>query len=103
MTGEILLGKEKNKSTENAMKKRHMRIDFNKFHYETMGMRWEIKCIYHVILGMIGDAGGRLPDHPDRIKHYIGIGMSQRHWNTVREELIERGKIRIENGHILNG
>lgn len=61
-------------------------------------MPLELKGAYRVLLDLIYMQGGDLPDDP----HYISgqLGCSVRKWKSIRESLLERGKIQAENGLI---
>lgn len=66
----------------------------------TVGMPFEIKAAYRLLLDMIYMRAGNLPDDP---RYIAGIlGCSVRAWNKYRSALMEAGKIVIENGIISN-
>jgi uncharacterized protein YdaU (DUF1376 family) len=66
----------------------------------TVGMNGELKGAYSVLLDLIYIQSGKLPDDP----HYISgnLGYSVRKWNSIKKELISRGKIFCDNGIISN-
>lgn len=66
----------------------------------TVGMPFEIKAAYGLLLDLIYMQGGQLPDN-DR---YIAglLGLSVRKWNGIRLELISRGKISVNGASISN-
>lgn len=67
----------------------------------TVGMPFEIKAAYGLVLDLIYMMGARgLPDDPRFISGHLG--MSVRKWNSVREKLLEAGKITADNGIISN-
>lgn len=66
----------------------------------TIGMPFELKAAYRLVLDLIYMTGGRLPDDPQYIAGHLGC--SVRKWNSMRAQLIERGKIRAERGIISN-
>lgn len=66
----------------------------------TIGMPFEVKCAYRVVLDLIYMHGGKLPDDA----HYISgiLGCSVRRWGAVRSALIEADKLQVEDGHLGN-
>lgn len=66
----------------------------------TVGMAFELKATYRLVLDLIYLQGGRLPDDARYIAGLMGC--SVRAWNKNRLELISRGKITVENGFISN-
>lgn len=66
----------------------------------TIGMSFEVRAAYGLVLDMIYMSDGRLPDDPRYISGLLGC--SVRKWNSIRSELIERGKLQCENGIISN-
>jgi uncharacterized protein YdaU (DUF1376 family) len=66
----------------------------------TAGMPGELKGAYCVLLDLIYIQSGKLPDDP----YYISgnLGYSVRKWNAIKKELINRGKIEVNNGIISN-
>ncbi len=66
----------------------------------TIGMPFELKAAYRLVLDLIYMQGGELPDDPRYISGLLGC--SVRAWNRHRFALIEGGKIHSENGIISN-
>ena len=64
----------------------------------TVGMPFEIKCAYRVVLDLIYMQGGDLPDDPRYISGLLGCSL--RKWKTIREALVSAGKIQV-NGEFL--
>lgn len=66
----------------------------------TVGMPFDVKAAYRLLLDLIYMRAGNLPDDP----RYIAgaLGCSVRAWNKYRSALISAGKISIENGIISN-
>ena len=64
----------------------------------TIGMPFEVKCAYRVVLDLIYMQGGNLPDDPRYISGLLGCSI--RKWKTLRDDLVERGKIQV-NGEFL--
>ena len=66
----------------------------------TIGMPLELKGAYRLVLDLIYMTGGALPDDP----HFISVhlGCSVRKWNSIRKQLIERGKIEAADGKVSN-
>lgn len=66
----------------------------------TIGMTLEEKGAYSILLDLIYDRQGPVPDEPRTI---AGIcGCSVRKWNTIRARLIDLGKIYAHDGMISN-
>jgi uncharacterized protein YdaU (DUF1376 family) len=66
----------------------------------TVGIPFEVKAAYRILLDIIYMRGGELPDDPRYISGVLGC--SARAWNKYRQALLDIGKIRIENGIISN-
>lgn len=66
----------------------------------TVGMSFELKATYRLLLDLIYMRAGGLPDDARYISGILGC--SVRAWNKHRSKLIEAGKIKIENGIISN-
>jgi uncharacterized protein YdaU (DUF1376 family) len=66
----------------------------------TVGFTLEQKGAYSGVLDLIYMRGGNLPDDPGYIAGQLGC--SVRKWNSLRDFLIERGKLQVENGLISN-
>lgn len=66
----------------------------------TIGMSFELKGAYRLVLDLIYMQGGALPDD----ERYISglLGCSVRRWKGYREELISMGKIESVDGAIRN-
>ena len=59
----------------------------------TVGMSFELKAAYRLVLDLVYMQGGDLPDN----SRYIAglLGCSVRKWNGFRDELLLLGKIRV--------
>jgi uncharacterized protein YdaU (DUF1376 family) len=66
----------------------------------TIGMSFELKGAYRLVLDLIYMQNGRLPDDARYISGQLGCTV--RAWNGYRAKLIEMGKLRAENGVISN-
>lgn len=66
----------------------------------TIGMDLEVKGAYAVVLDLIYMRDGNLEDDPRYISGQLGC--SVRKWNSIREKLIQAGKLTSENGIISN-
>lgn len=66
----------------------------------TIGMTLEEKGAYSILLDLIYARDGSLPDDAGYISG--NLGCSVRKWSVVRNALIEKGKIFVENGIIFN-
>lgn len=64
----------------------------------TIGMPFELKAAYRLVLDLIYMQGGNLPDDARYISGLLGCTL--RKWNSLRGELIAMGKIEI-NGQFL--
>lgn len=64
----------------------------------TIGMHFELKAAYRLVLDLIYMQGGNLPDDARYISGLLGCTL--RKWNSLRGELIAMGKIEI-NGEFL--
>ncbi|WP_192798474.1 DUF1376 domain-containing protein [Brucella intermedia] len=64
----------------------------------TIGMPFELKAAYRLVLDLIYMQGGNLPDDARYISGLLGCTL--RKWNSLRGELIAMGKIEI-NGEFL--
>lgn len=73
-----------------------------KFFSGTVGMAWEVKAVYGLVLDLIYDAQGQLADDAPRIVHYLGVGMSLQRWKRIRDELVQRGKLVVVDGFLTN-
>lgn len=66
----------------------------------TIGMPFETKGVYRLLLDLIYMQGGELPDDPRYISGLLGC--SVRFWNKHRKALLDMGKIECENEIIFN-
>ena len=66
----------------------------------TIGMPFELKSGYRLLLDLIYLQGGRLPDDARYISGLMGC--SVRAWKSIRERLIAAGKIVVKDGIISN-
>jgi uncharacterized protein YdaU (DUF1376 family) len=66
----------------------------------TIGMAFELKGAYRLVLDLIYMQNGRLPDDARYISGQLGCTV--RAWNGYRAKLIELGKLTAENGVISN-
>lgn len=64
----------------------------------TIGMPFETKAAYGLVLDLIYMQDGNLPDDPRYISGLLGV--SVRKWKSLREALIDAGKIQV-NGEFL--
>lgn len=64
----------------------------------TIGMTLEQKGAYGIIIDLIHDRGGSILDDPKYISRVLGCSLKK--WRLIRENLIEAGKISIEEGRI---
>lgn len=65
----------------------------------TVGMRLELKGAYRLVIDLIYLQGGNLPDDPRYISGLIGCTV--RKWKSLRNELIDGGKLFV-NGEFLS-
>jgi uncharacterized protein YdaU (DUF1376 family) len=66
----------------------------------TIGLSFEVKGAYAIVLDLIYMRDGRLPDDARFIAGQLGC--SVRKWTAIREELIARGKLQVHEGMISN-
>jgi uncharacterized protein YdaU (DUF1376 family) len=66
----------------------------------TIGMSFELKGAYRLVLDLIYMQNGRLPDDARYISGQLGCTV--RAWNGYRAKLIELGKLKAEDGIISN-
>lgn len=66
----------------------------------TIGMAFELKGAYRLVLDLIYMQNGRLPDDARYISGQLGCTV--RAWNGYREQLVKLGKLTVENGIISN-
>lgn len=65
----------------------------------TIGMPFELKCAYRVVLDLIYMQGGKLPDDARYISGLLGCSI--RKWKSLRSSLISADKIQV-NGEFLS-
>jgi len=70
------------------------------FIHGTMMLSLEEKGAYSLCLDLIYDRGGPIPDEARWLSGVCGVSI--RKWNTIRDRLIELGKLTAENGMISN-
>lgn len=70
------------------------------FLHGTAGMSLEVKGAYSIVLDLIFDRRGPIPDDARWIAGHCGC--SVRLWNRIRAELIEAGKLIAEDGKLGN-
>lgn len=66
----------------------------------TIGMPFEVKCAYRVVLDLIYMQGGYLPDDPRYISGLLGCSI--RKWKSIREQLLEAGKVKVSDEFLTN-
>ena len=66
----------------------------------TVGMDFEVKAAYRLILDMIYLHGGRLVDDPRFIAGLLGC--SGKKWAALRHAVLATGKISLQNGYLAN-
>lgn len=66
----------------------------------TIGLGFELKTAYAFILDLIYVQGGKLPDEPRYISGLLEC--SVRKWKSIRQALIDAGKITVAEGSISN-
>src|SRR5690348_15099496 len=66
----------------------------------TVGMPFEMKAAYRLVLDLIYMQGGKLPDDSGYISGLLGC--SVRKWNALRKSLIDAGKLYAKDGVIGN-
>lgn len=66
----------------------------------TIGMPFELKAAYRLVLDLIYMQGGSLPDDARYIAGLMGCSVKK--WNSIREELVSMGKIEPRNGVLGN-
>ena len=66
----------------------------------TIGLSFETKGAYAIVLDLIYMRSGQLPDDARYIAGQLGC--SVRKWSAIREELIARGKLQVHEGFISN-
>ena len=66
----------------------------------TIGMAFEDKCAYRVVLDLIYMQGGELPDDARYISGLLGCSI--RKWKSIRARLIEADKIHVSGAFLMN-
>ncbi|GAA5540431.1 DUF1376 domain-containing protein [Brucella sp. NBRC 113783] len=66
----------------------------------TIGMSFELKAAYRLVLDLIYMQGGNLPDDARYISGLLGCTI--RKWNSLRSELVTLGKIEITGEFLTN-
>lgn len=66
----------------------------------TIGMPFEVKGAYRLVLDLIYMQGGNLPDDNRYISGLLGCTI--RKWKALREELIAYGKLQVNGGFLTN-
>jgi len=66
----------------------------------TLQLSCEEKGAYSVVLDLIYDRGGPVPDDPQWIARVCNL--STRRWNQIRRRLLELGKLSAGDGHLTN-
>ena len=70
------------------------------FIHGTMNLTLEEKGAYSLCLDLIYDRGGPIPDDARWLSGVCGVSM--RKWNSLRQSLINAGKLTAENGFLTN-
>ena len=66
----------------------------------TIGMPFEVKCAYRVVLDLIYMQGGNLPDDARYISGLLGCSI--RKWKSIREALLDADKIQVSGEFLTN-
>lgn len=66
----------------------------------TVGMDFETKAAYSLVLDLIYMHGGRLADDPRFISGHIGCSVKK--WWALRSAIMATGKITVKSGHLAN-
>ena len=66
----------------------------------TIGMPFETKCAYRVVLDLIYMQGGNLPDDGRYISGLLGCSL--RKWASIREDLLASGKLQVSGAFLTN-
>lgn len=66
----------------------------------TIGMPFEIKCAYRVVIDLIYMQGGKLPDDARYISGLLGCSL--RKWKAIRSDLIARRKLHVSGEFLTN-
>lgn len=66
----------------------------------TIGMPFELKGAYRLVLDLIYMQGGKLPDDPRYISGLLGCSL--RKWKSLREQLVQMGKLDVSGEFLTN-
>lgn len=66
----------------------------------TVGLDFEVKGAYRLVLDLIYQHGGRLADDPRFIAGHLGCSVKK--WNALRAAIIAAGKISVSDGYLGN-
>ena len=66
----------------------------------TVGMSFEVKCAYRVVLDLVYMQGGNLPDDARYISGLLGCSI--RKWKSIRDQLVETGKLVVSGEFLTN-
>ena len=66
----------------------------------TIGMPFEVKCAYRVVLDLIYMQGGNLPDDARYISGLLGCSI--RKWKSIRAALVDAGKLVVSGEFLTN-
>lgn len=66
----------------------------------TIGMDFETKAAYRLVLDLIYMQGGNLPDDPRYISGLLGCSVKK--WNSIRRTLVDTGKIDVRGAYLGN-
>ncbi|MCV6826017.1 MULTISPECIES: YdaU family protein [Halocynthiibacter] len=66
----------------------------------TIGMPFEVKCAYRVVLDIIYMQGGNLPDDARYISGLLGCSI--RKWKSIRKHLVDAGKVEVSGEFLTN-
>ncbi len=70
------------------------------FIHGTMSLTLEEKGAYSLCLDLIYDRGGPIPDDARWLSGVCGVSI--RKWNSLRQRLVDGGKLYVENGNLSN-
>ena len=66
----------------------------------TVGMDFEVKAAYRLLLDLIYMHGGQLTDDPRFIAGHLGCSVKR--WNALRKSMIDGGKVTVSDGYLGN-
>lgn len=66
----------------------------------TIGLSFEVKCAYRLVLDLVYMQGGNLPDDARYISGLLGCSI--RKWKSIRDELVETGKLAVSGEFLTN-